>query len=103
MTRHDRAFVILEGTEIAGTISLFNVTGRPALSGMMATGSISTAPGGGLRRPLSPPVLEVAWHDLGRIGWRQAHATTWRRSACSKRTASPRVGLLRRHLLIGGE
>jgi RimJ/RimL family protein N-acetyltransferase len=35
ITGHDRAFVILDRRRIAGTISLFNVTGRPALSGMI--------------------------------------------------------------------
>ena len=57
-----------------------------------------------MRRPLSPPILEVAWRDLG---LHRVEAGTRADNVASQRVLEKngftQVGLLRRHLLIGGE
>ena len=96
--------MILEGTEIAGTISLFNVTGRPALSGMIGYWVDQRRAGRGLATAAVAAVLEVAWRDLG---LHRVEAGTRADNVASQRVLEKngftRVGLLRRHLLIGGE
>jgi ribosomal-protein-alanine N-acetyltransferase len=104
ITRHDRAFVILDGTQIAGTISLFNVTDRPALSGMIGYWIDRERAGRGLATAAVAAILEVAWRelDLHRVeaGTRSDNVASQR---VLEKNGFTRVGLLRRHLLIGGE
>lgn len=104
ITRHDRAFVILDGAEIAGTISLFNVTGRPALSGMIGYWVDEARAGRGLATAAVAAILEVAWRDLG---LHRVEAGTRADNRASQRVLEKngftQVGLLRRHLQIGGE
>jgi len=104
VTRHDRAFVILDGTALAGTISLFNVTGRPTQSGMVGYWIDQSRAGRGLATAAVAAILEVAWRDLG---LHRVEAGTRADNVASQRVLEKNgftnVGLLRRHLLIGGE
>jgi len=104
ITRHERAFVILDGAEIAGTISIFNVTGRPLSSGMIGYWVDEARAGRGLATAAVAAVLEVAWRELG---LHRVEAGTRADNRASQRVLEKngftRVGLLRRHLLIGGE
>ena len=104
ITRHARAFVILDGTAIAGTISLFNVTGRPSLSGMIGYWVDERRAGRGLATAAVAAILEVAWRDLG---LHRVEAGTRVDNPASQRVLEKngftQVGLLRAHLLIGGE
>jgi [ribosomal protein S5]-alanine N-acetyltransferase len=104
ITQHTRAFVILDGAEISGTISIFNVSGRPALSGMIGYWVDERRTGRGLATAAVAAILEVAWHDLG---LHRVEAGTRADNRASQRVLEKngftQVGLLRRHLLIGGE
>ena len=95
VTRHERAFVILDGAEIVGTISLFNVTGRPALSGMIGYWVDQRRAGRGLATAAVAAILEVAWRDLG---LHRVEAGTRADNAASQRVLEKngftRVGLL---------
>ena len=105
VTRHDRAFVILEGDgdrrhdqplqrhRAARTERHDRLLGRRA-----------RAPGGGSRRPRSPPSSRSPGATSACIGSRRAHApTTCASQRVLEKNGFTRVGLLRRHLLIGGE
>ena len=104
ITRHDPAFVILDGAQIAGTISIFNVTGPPALSGMVGYWIDEGRSGRGLATAALGAILEVAWRDLG---LHRVEAGTRVDNLASQRVLEKngfsRVGLLRRHLRIAGE
>jgi [ribosomal protein S5]-alanine N-acetyltransferase len=97
-------FVIVDGGEVAGAVGLFNPTGPPLQSAILGYWVDEAHAGRGLATRAVAEALEIAF---GEMALHRLEAGTRPENAASQRVLEhngfTRVGLLRRHLLIGGE
>lgn len=97
-------FVILDGGEVAGLVALTNVQ-RGALQSAMVSYFVDAARAG--RGLATAAVEEAVAFAFGPLGLHRVEAGTATTNSASQRVLEKsrfrRVGLLRSHLLIGGE
>jgi [ribosomal protein S5]-alanine N-acetyltransferase len=97
-------FVILDGDAVAGGLMLFNPTPPPLSSAVLGYWVDGARAGRGLTTRAVAAALDVAF---GEMGLHRLEAGTLPENVASQRVLQKNgftcVGLLRRHLLIGGE
>lgn len=97
-------FVILDEGLVAGTLSLFNPNGGPLKSAILGYWLDEAHTGRGLATRAVSEALAIAF---GEMGLHRVEAGTRPENVASQRVLERNgftcVGLLRRHLLIGGE
>jgi [ribosomal protein S5]-alanine N-acetyltransferase len=97
-------FVIVDDGVIAGVVGLFNLSGRPLQSAILGYWVDEAHAGRGLATRAVAEALEVAF---GEMALHRLEAGTRPENVASQRVLERNgftcVGLLRRHLLIGGE
>jgi ribosomal-protein-alanine N-acetyltransferase len=97
-------FVIVDDGEVAGAVGVFNPSGPPLQSAILGYWVDEAHAGRGLATRAVAEALEIAF---GEMALHRLEAGTRPENVASQRVLEhngfTRVGLLRRHLLIGGE